>query len=65
MNSLTIAEDQKRHKLIMGTPESRAKYHNKAKDTEYDYNPKLDKDVISTQSNLVNAEDTLGKTFAV
>ena len=49
MNSLTIAEDQKKHKLVMGTPESRAKYHNKAKDTEYDYNPKLDKDVITTQ----------------
>jgi hypothetical protein len=65
MNSLTIAEDQKKHKLIMGTPESRAKYHNKAKDTEYDYNPKLDKDVITTQSNLVNAQETLGKTFAV
>ena len=49
MNSLSIAEAMKKHKLIMGTPESRAKYHNKAKDTEYDYNPKLDKDVITTQ----------------
>jgi hypothetical protein len=65
MNSLNIAEEQKKHKLVMGTPESRAKYHNKAKDTEYNYNPKLDKDVISTQNSLVNAEDTLGKTFAL
>ena len=48
MNSLSIAEEQKKHKLIMGTPESKAKYHNKAKDTEYNYNPKLDKDVITT-----------------
>ena len=65
MNSLTIAEDQKKHKLVMGTPESRAKYHNKAKDTEYDYNPKLDKDVITTQQNLEKTQETLGKTFAV
>jgi hypothetical protein len=48
MNSLSISEDMNKHKLIMGTPESRAKYHNKAKDTVYDYNPKLDKDVITT-----------------
>jgi hypothetical protein len=48
MNSLSIAEEQKKHKLIMGTPESKAKYHNAAKDTEYNYNPKLDKDVITT-----------------
>jgi hypothetical protein len=44
----SIAEARLKHKLIMGTPESRAKYHNKAKDTLYDYNPKLDKDVITT-----------------
>jgi len=49
LNSLSIAEALKKHKLVMGTPESRAKYHNKAKDTTYDYNPKLDKDVITTQ----------------
>ena len=48
----------------MGTPESRAKYHNKAKDTTYDYNPKLDKDVITTQKNLDKTEEILGKTFA-
>jgi hypothetical protein len=29
----------------MGTPESRAKYANKAKDTLYNYYPKLDTDV--------------------
>jgi len=45
MNSLSIAEDQRKHKLIMGTPESRAKYANKAKDTQYNYYPKLDADV--------------------
>jgi hypothetical protein len=32
----------------MGTPESRAKYHNEAKDTKYNYYPKLDNDVTTT-----------------
>ena len=32
----------------MGTAESKAKYHNAAKDTEYNFDPKLDKDVITT-----------------
>ena len=32
----------------MGTAESKAKYHNKAKDTEYNFEPKLDHDVITT-----------------
>jgi len=48
MNSLNIAETQKNHKLILGTPESREKYRNKAKDTEYNYYPKLDHDVVTT-----------------
>ena len=54
-----------KHKLIMATPESRAKYHNKAKDTLYDYNPKLDSDVIVSSKNLVNAEELLGKKYGV
>jgi len=49
----------------MATPESRAKYHNKAKDTLYDYNPKLDADVIVSSKNLVNAEELLGKKYGV
>jgi hypothetical protein len=49
----------------MGTPESKAKYHNKAKDTLYDYEPKLDKDVITTQKNLADTEEVLGKTLAL
>jgi hypothetical protein len=49
----------------MGTPESKAKYHNKAKDTLYDYNPNLDHDVKVTQKNLQNAEETLGQTIDV
>jgi len=61
MNSLNISEQMNKHKLIMGTPESKAKWHNIAKDTLYDYHPSLDKDVITTNRNIDAAEDTLGK----
>jgi hypothetical protein len=50
-----------KHKLVMGTPESKAKYHNVAKYTLYDYHPSLDKDVVSTNKHISDAEDTLGK----
>merc|ERR1711990_1221396 len=60
MNSLEIAEKMNNHKLIMGTPESKAKWHNVAKDTLYDYHPALDKDVISTNKHISEAEDRLG-----
>jgi hypothetical protein len=38
MNSLKIAEKMNTHKLVMGTLESKAKWHIVAKDTLYDYN---------------------------
>jgi hypothetical protein len=60
MNSLKIAEKLNTHKLVMGTPESKAKWHIVAKDTLYDYHPALDKDVISTNKNIEDAEDKLG-----
>jgi hypothetical protein len=60
MNSIKIAEEMNTHKLVMGTPESKAKWHNVAKDTLYDYHPSLDKDVISTNKHIAEAEDTLG-----
>lgn len=63
MNSLQIAEAQNKHKLILGTKESREKYRNKAKDTEYNYYPKLDSDVVTTQRNLASTESLLGKTL--
>lgn len=62
-NSISIAEGMLEHKLVMGTPESRAKYHNKAKDTLYNYNPSLDDDVKTTNRNLASAEETLGITY--
>ena len=59
-NSIAIAEDMTHHKLVMGTDESRAKWHNVAKDTLYDYHPKLDADVITTNRNIDKAEDEIG-----
>jgi len=61
MNSLEISEKMNNHKLIMGTPESKAKWHIVAKDTLYDYHPALDKDVITTNKNIDAAEDLLGQ----
>ena len=48
------------HKWIFPNPDwERPKW----KDIKYDYYPSLDKDVITTQKNLVNAEETLGEKF--
>jgi hypothetical protein len=44
-NSLAIGEAQYNHKIIMGTEESKAQWHNKAKDTDYNFKPALDHDI--------------------
>jgi len=54
-NSIAIAEATTKHTIVMGTPESKAKWHNVAKDVLYNYNPSLDKDVISTNKNIIDA----------
>jgi len=56
MRSLAVAEKMYKHKLIMGTPESKAQWHNVAKDTEYDFEPKLDIDMRTTKKNLADTE---------
>ena len=55
-NSIGIAEKAHSHKLIMGTPESKAKWHNVAKDVDYDFAPELDEDIKHTQKHLGYAE---------
>lgn len=62
-NSIAIAEDMTHHKLKMGTAESKAKYHNVAKDVLYNYAPALDKDVVSTNKHITDAEDRIGTTM--
>jgi len=60
MDSISIGEKMNKHKLIMGTADSKAKWHNVAKDTLYNYYPKLDGDVVNTNRHMVEAEDRLG-----
>jgi len=59
--SISIAEALYRHKWDFGTARSRAlkKYHNVAKDTLYDFAPKLDPEIVDAQNNLRNTEKKL------
>jgi hypothetical protein len=63
MDSIAIGEKMNAHKLIMGTADSKAKWHNVAKDTLYNYYPKLDGDVVNTARHIAEAENTLGTTM--
>ena len=59
--SIAIAENLYRHKWDFGTARSRAlkKYHNVAKDTLYNFAPKLDPEIVDAQNNLRNTERRL------
>jgi hypothetical protein len=62
---LNIAEGIIGHTFQIGTAASKAKWKNPAKDVDYNFAPKLDGDVISTQKNLADAQDTLGHTWVI
>jgi len=51
-HNLAIVERDLKHKLVMGTKQSKKKWHNDAKDTEYDFQPKFDEDIRSSLKNL-------------
>jgi hypothetical protein len=40
----------------MGTEENKEKFHNKAKDVDYNFAPELDHNIVVSQANLANAE---------
>merc|ERR1719460_1350669 len=63
--SLAISEDALAHKLEMGTEKSKAKWHNVAKDTDYNFAPKLDGDMITTAKNLGDSETNLGHKWVI
>jgi len=63
--SLKTAEGMIGHQFQIGTAASKEKWANKAKDTDYDFNPSLDGDVIGTLSNLKNAEGSLGHKWVI
>jgi len=60
---LAVAEGMLKHKLIMGTDESKAKWKNPAKKTDYDYSPKLDRDMHDAATNLDLVEGKLGHKY--
>ena len=65
VHSLELAEGIKQHKLEMGTDASKAKWHNVAKDTDYNFAPKLDIDILSTNKNLADSERRLRHHWAL
>lgn len=46
-------------------PTGNKKYHNKAKDTLYDFNPIIDADIRTTQKNLKDAETNLNHHWVI
>lgn len=52
---LDLVEGALSHKLGLGTAASKAKWKNPAKDVDYNFAPKLDADVVSTQKHLLDA----------
>jgi len=44
------------HKLQFGSAKAKAKVHNKAKDTLYNFNPHVDADIRTTAKNLMDTE---------
>lgn len=53
------------HKLTMGTAASKLKWHNVAKDTMYNFAPKLDGEIITTKKNLADSESNLGHKWVI
>jgi hypothetical protein len=53
------------HKLIMGTKASKAKWHNDAKDTMYNFAPRLDSDMIATKKHLADTEGKLNHKWVI
>merc|ERR1719331_1384295 len=61
--SLDLAEKAYSHKLEMATEKSKAKWANPAKEVDYNFAPKLDADMRTTQKNLGDAQLNLGHTW--
>lgn len=56
MKNERIASKMVGHNWNFGSDESKARWHNKAKDTDYDFAPKLDGDMIDTNAHKTAAE---------
>ena len=64
-HSLSVAEGALSHKLDLGSEKSKAKWKNPAKDVDYNFTPKLDADVRTTQKNLGDSEVALGHKWVI
>lgn len=60
-----LASKMINHKWGMGTKKHFEEYRNKAKDTNYNFEPKLDRDVVNTLKHASDAEDTTGQTWEI
>lgn len=63
--NLRLTEDQFGHKLQFGSAKYKAKFHNKAKDTMYDFAPHVDADIRTTAKNLVDTEKNLNHHWVI
>lgn len=63
MASLSEAETQRDHEWKFGLPETKDKYKNPALAVAYDYNMKLDQDMIDTEKHAGIAEEYTGYIY--
>jgi len=64
-DSVAQAEKDLGHDWEFGTKASKAKWHNVAKDTMYDYSPKLDEDMRHTSKHLSDTQTKLGHKWVI
>ena len=64
-HNLAITEKRLKHKLIMGTKDSKKKWHNKAEDTDYNFQPTYDTDIRASLKNLSDTEKRLKHKWVI
>ena len=65
MKSIEIGEVAHEHKLVMGTADSAAQWHNVAKDTLYNYDPELDEEMKYTADHLSQSQLNRGHKWVI
>jgi len=63
--SVSQAQTDLGHDWEFGTKASKAKWHNPAKDVDYNFAPKLDGDMITTDKNLKDAQTRLNHKWVI
>lgn len=65
IDNISVAQDQYKHVLTIGSDESKKKFKNPAKDVMYNYAPDLDGDILASQKNLADTEEKLEHVYAL